>query len=153
MQYVLIGLIGILTAAILGFANAVYIAPALHSSKTQAEAVDYLNQAGQISEAIAHYQGDHGKAPVNGAQEPVDVLVSTRYMKSAPPGGQSGWIYDEGTNSLMTPAKGNLSDATQVCIAARKKAGIPNPEKVFQCSGADAPGGALADNDPCCLSN
>lgn len=119
--------------------------------KKDAEVIGYMNQSGQIAEAIQRYARDNGLLPVAEGREPLDILLESRYMKTMPEGGESGWSLDEESYSLLTPVGGSKEHALEICVAARRKVGMPQPDKVFKCDGSDAPDGVLSVKDPCCL--
>jgi hypothetical protein len=148
MSNVLLGIIGVVLFIGLAVASASYFGGSLIGVKVDAQATDYINQSSQIAKAIEQYTSDNGRLPVNGTQEPVDILVASRYMKSKPPGGRSPWVMSAAAKALLTPAAGSDADGLKVCIAARKRANITNPTQVKACNGS---GGALSKTDPCCL--
>lgn len=151
MSNVIIGIIGVILFIGMAVAGAVFLGPKLGDSRIDAEAVGYLNQTGQISKAVEEYSSDRGRLPIEAGREPIDILVSEKYMKYAPAGGADGWMLNSETKALITPVDGGGVRANKVCIAARTKAKVPNPTKVLKCDGSDAPGGVLAPSDPCCL--
>lgn len=151
MSNVIIGVIGVILFIGLAVASATWLGPKLMNSRIEAEAVGYLNQTSQISQAIESYASDRGELPVKAGHEPIDILVAEKYMKYKPQGGASGWVLDGDAQSLITPVAGEVEQATKVCVAARIKAQMPQPARVFKCDGSDAPGGALSPKDPCCL--
>lgn len=149
MSNVLIGIIGVIFFIGLAIAGYSYFGEAVLGSKVDAQATEYLNQQSQLARAIEHYSSDNGKIPVDGASDPVDILVSSKYLKSAPPGGRSPWTLNSDAKALLARPEGSVSEGLEVCIAARRKANMPDPEHPLQCDGS---GGSLAKNDPCCLS-
>ena len=149
MSNVIIGIIGVLMFIGLAIAGATYYGPALVGSKIDAQASEYLSQSSQIARAIEAYSSDNGKLPVDGSgTQPVSILVSSGYMKVAPPGGRSPWIWSVQAKALLTPAGADNNEGTKVCVAARKRAGMANPTQIKACDGS---GGALQKADPCCL--
>lgn len=151
MSNVIIGVIGVILFIGLAVAGTSWLGPMFMESRIEAEAVGYLNQTSQISHAIESYASDRGKLPVQSGREPIDILVAERYMKNKPEGGSSDWVYDGETQSLITPVAGAVDQATKICVAARVRAEMPQPERVFKCDGSDAPNGVLSSKDPCCL--
>lgn len=148
MSNVILGIIGVVFFIGLAIAGASFFGPNLTGSRVDAQAADYLNQSSQISRAIEHYASDNGKLPINGSQQPVDILVSSKYMKAAPPGGGAPWTMNTSANALLTPVVGTVAEATKVCVAARAKANMPNPSAIKRCDGSS---GSLSKSDPCCL--
>ena len=151
MSNVLIGIIGVILFIGLALSSAVWLGPKFMNTKIEAEAVDYLNQSSQIARAVESYASDKGRLPIIDGKEPIEVLVEEKYMKYAPAGGASGWELNGSTQSILTRVAGAEDRATRVCVAARVKAQMPSPEKIYKCDGSDAPGGALSVKDPCCL--
>src|SRR5690606_20207452 len=103
------------------------------------------------SHAVQSYASDKGRLPIEANRDPLDILVGDKYMKYKPLGGASEWALNGSSQSLLTPVKGEINKATKICVAARVKAEMPNPETIFKCDGSDAPDGALSPKDPCCL--
>lgn len=149
MSNVLIGIIGVILFVGLAVAGASYYGPALMGSRIEAQASEYLSQSSQIARAIESYSSDNGRLPVDGTgTQPVSILVTSGYMKSAPPGGRSPWIWSAAAKALLTPAGDTNDEGTRVCVAARKRAGMANPTQIKACDGST---GALQKADPCCL--
>ena len=151
MTNILIALIAAALFIGLALAGVVYIGPRVIDSRVEAEATNYLYQSSQISKAIQDYASDHGRLPLDGSRDPIDILVAEKYMKYAPEGGATKWKLDAGAGALITPVPEDGDRAQKVCVAARVKASMPDPEKVLKCDGSDAPGGKLTPSDPCCL--
>lgn len=148
MSNVLLGMIGLALFIGLALVGASYYGSYLSGTRVQAEAANYMNQGSQISRAIEMYMIDNGRPPFNGTEQPVDILVAEKYMKAKPPGGSSPWILDAGSQAILTPVRGDLAEATKICVAARERSGMTTPATIKKCDGSS---GALAKNDPCCL--
>lgn len=151
MSNIIIGIIGVILFTGLAVAGTVWLGPKFTQSTVDAEAINYLNQKSQISRAIEHYASDRGRLPVESGRQPVEILVENGYLRSAPLGGESGWVLNSDVSSIITPVAGDSARANNVCIAARLKANMPDPERVLKCDGSDAPDGRLSSRDPCCL--
>ncbi|OZA16484.1 MAG: hypothetical protein B7X90_18050 [Novosphingobium sp. 17-62-19] len=149
MSHVLVGIIGVIMFVGLAIAGANYYGGSVTGAKVDAQAADYLNQSGQIARAIEAYENDNGKPPVDGSgTQTVQVLVDSGYMSETPPGGRSAWAWDSSAKALLAVAGANDTEGLRVCIAARKRAAMPNPSQVKACDGS---GGKLSKADPCCL--
>jgi hypothetical protein len=143
---VLLGIIGVIMFIGLAIAGATYYGPALMGSKIEAQASDYLSQSSQIARAIESYSSDNGKLPMDSGGQPVAVLVSAGYMKGAPPGGRSPWVWSAGSKAILTPAGVDNVEGLKICTAARRRAGIANPGTLKACSDT-----TISKGDPCCL--
>lgn len=148
MSSVILGIVGVIFFLGLAIAGASYFGSSLTATKVDAQATEYLNQSSQIARAIEQYSSENGKLPINGSVEPIDILVASKYMKVAPPGGRSPWVMNVAAKALLTPAADNNADGLKICIAARKRASMVNPTQVKKCDGST---GALSKYDPCCL--
>ncbi|AXK44115.1 hypothetical protein [Erythrobacter aureus] len=151
MSNVLLGIMGTILFIGLALAGVVFIGPEFMDTKIDAEASGYLNQRSQIAYAIESYASENGKLPLEAGKEPIDLLVEKKFLTRAPAGGSSQWSLNSADNSLITPVAGPKAHATKICVAARAKAKMAQPENIYKCDGSDAPGGRLSAKDPCCL--
>lgn len=151
MSQVIIGVIGMLLFIGLAIAGASYLGPQFGDQKVEAEATRYLSERSQIERAVQSYASDLGGLPIVPGQDPVDVLVQGKYLTKSPAGGGGLWAYDAASKSLVMTLPGSASQKLKVCVAARKRAGIPNPGTPYKCDGSDAPGGVVEMRDPCCV--
>jgi hypothetical protein len=145
---VLIGIIGVILFIGLALSGASYFGSNLVATKVDAQASDYLNQSSQIGRAIEQYASDNGRLPIDGSRNPIDILIESKYMRSAPPGGSSTWTYVDSAKAMLASVSGTSTQALQVCVSARKRASMPSPTNVLKCDGST---GALSKKDPCCL--
>lgn len=148
MSNVLLGIIGVIFFIGLAIAGASYFGGSLVGTRIEAQASNYLNQTSQISRAIEQYASDNGRLPIDGSRNPIDLLVEGKYMRSAPPGGSTGWAYAPAAKAMLASVSGSSADSLKVCVAARRKAAMSNPSNVLRCDGST---GALSKKDPCCL--
>lgn len=148
MSNVLLGIIGVIFFIGLAIAGASYFGDSLTGTRVEAQASNYLNQSSQISRAIEQYASDNGRLPIDGGRNPLDILIESKYMRSAPPGGSTGWAYSPDAKAMLASVSGTTDQGLKVCIAARKKAAMPSPTNVLKCDGST---GALSKKDPCCL--
>lgn len=151
MSNVLVGIAAIILFIAGSLAMATFFGPKFMASRIDAQAVSYLSESSQISHAVESYASDNGGLPVEPGKEPVEILVAENYLSDAPTGGASGWFLAEEDAAILATVEGSRERALDICAAARKKAGFPNPERVYQCDGSDHPNGILSVKDPCCL--
>ena len=114
MSNVIIGIIGVVLFIGLSVASASWIGPQVMASRIEAAAVGYLNQSGQIARAVETFTSEKGRLPVEAGRNPIEILVSERYMKHAPEGGASGWELHSSDLTLITPVEGTVDHANKV---------------------------------------
>ncbi|QAY80146.1 hypothetical protein [Sphingosinicella sp. BN140058] len=148
MSNVIIGLIGVILAISLALASAIYFGDQFQEGKVEVEAMSYLNDVGQISRAAQQYASEKGKAPIEAGREPIEILVSEKYMKNGSLA-DSTWTLQG--RALLRDVPGDLARANKICAIARAKAKMPTPNNILKCDGSNAPGGVLSPRDPCCL--
>ena len=148
MSNVLIGIIGVILFIGLAIAGATFFGSSITNSGEEARAASYVNESTQIARALEMYATDNGRFPMDGNSEPVTILVNEGYLKSQPPGGRSPWTWSAASRAIITPAGNDDADGRRLCVIARKRAGMPNPETILACDGSD---GQLKKFDPCCM--
>lgn len=148
MSQLVIGILGVVLIIGLGIAATSYFGSSFVKVKSEAKVADYVNQATQLRRAANEYTGNGGALPVNGSVDPVSTLMTNKALRSAPTGAKSAWALNPPSKSLMMRADDAGGDATAVCIAARRKANMPDPGNPKKCDGST---GALAAGDPCCV--
>lgn len=149
MNGLFLGIISIAFCIALALASFSYFGDAIQTSRVDAQATNYLNQQSQLAQAIENYQTDKGRRPNAGSTDPVDELVASKYLKTVPPGGETAWQLDAGSKALLAQPEGDLEQAMKVCVAARRRANMPDAEHPLKCDGSS---GDLLKNDPCCLN-
>mgnify|MGYP001184296675 CR=1 FL=1 len=147
MWNVLLGVIGVVIFIGLALAGALFLGPKITNSGEEAKTAVYINESTQIARALEAYAIDNGRFPIVDGVEPVTMLVSEGYLKKRPPGGRSPWIWSAESNAILTEAGQTNEEGMRLCVIARKRAGIEDPENVKACDGSD---GDLARFDPCC---
>ena len=160
MSNVLLGVIGVILFIGLALAGALLLGERFTDSKNEAEAARYMSEGAQIAQAYELYRLNEGRYPdapadpdrgLTASDAKIVQLKDTGYLKDIPLGGKpSGsnsqtWYIDETRSAALTYI-GDDTTSKDICINARKQAGMPDPENVLECTADN-----IANNDPCCL--
>ena len=135
-----------------------YAGEILPNAQRDSEAARLMSEGQQVADAVTTMLLDKGIAPDGLQANPVAELRTRGYLNSLPGGGRqnnssTGWRIDYEKRAVMTPI-GSTADthAVALCQAARRRLELPDPDMIYSCSGADAPGGHLGDREPCCIN-
>jgi len=148
MSQMLIGILGIVLIVGCALMATSYLGPAFLKSRDEARVADYDGQTTQLRRAANEFMQNGGDLPLNGTVDPISTLANSKNLRSVPEGARTGWVYNPTSKALLMRADGAGGDANAICIAARRKANIPNPTVIKKCDGST---GALLPVDPCCV--
>lgn len=144
MSNVLIAAIAIILVIALALAGALFMGGQFSEITDDAKAAKLVTEGGQIKNSYDLRRVVTGKS-LNlgvGADE-LNTLKNEGYLKTVPPGFVTDWKIAQ-TGVAMTKL-GEGEDYLDICVAARKRINITNPDTVLSC---DDP--AITDIDPCC---
>lgn len=156
MTTIVLVTIGIILAAVSALMIVWYGGGAFDEGHIQADAARLLTEGSQIERAVGLYRAHEGRTPdmVN-HDDPLEALIQRRYLADRPSGGNGRWFVDYSSGMIRADVgAADDSRALNICRAARRSQGLPNPREVYRCDGSDYPfshpAGSLPANEPCC---